>query len=258
MKAAIVTAGLMLAGTIVAEGALVLSGSSYSETFDGLSSGLPAGWTVRTGATSTSPGTESTFSTLKVAWSTTTGGFRNSASADGMLGTEDGTTQSFSTDRALGVRQTGTFGDPGAAFVLELQNTLGFRDFNLSLRAQMLSVQPRSTTWTFDYRIGDSGAFTSLGTYTDPGVFGSSTVTFTSSQLSAWDNQSSAVWFRVVALSGSTGTDNRDTFGIDDFSLTFTPVPEPAEWGLGAVLALTGMYALRCWRQARLVRQDQR
>jgi len=133
--------------------------------------------------------------------------------------------------------------------VLELQNTEGYQDFTLSLKAQMLSVQTRSTVWTFDYRVGNSGSFTTLGTYSDPGVFGTTTFTFTPSQLSAWNDQSSPIWFRVVALTGTSGSGNRDTFGIDDFSLNYSPVPEPGEWGAYAAVGLLGFWGLRAWRQ---------
>ena len=124
--------------------------------------------------------------------------------------------------------------------MLCIANTTGYGSFTLTFEAQMLSVQPRSTTWTIDYRLGDSGNFTALGTFSDPGTFGSTTYSFGPSSLSAWDNQSSAVYFRVVALSGSSGSGSRDTFGIDDFSLSYSAVPEPVTVALvvfGAVLA---------------------
>jgi hypothetical protein len=233
------------------QAAVTLGGTSYTETFDGIGSGLPNGWTVRTGATAVSLGAEAASSSTAISWDTTTGNFRNCASADGMTGAESSAVQSGHLDRTLAIRQTGSFGDPGAAFVLQLANTTGFESFNLSLKAQMLSVQDRSTTWTFDYRIGDSGNFTTLGTYGDPGAFGSTTVSFDSSQLSAWNDQDSSIVFRIAALSGSTGSSSRDTFGIDDFALTFSAVPEPAEWGLISAAGLLVVGGFHSWRRRR-------
>jgi hypothetical protein len=173
------------------------------------------------------------------------------ASSDGLASGATPTQQANSADRALGIRQTGSFGNPGAAFELNIQNTTGFNNFSLSVSLQMLSVQSQSTTWTMDYRIGDSGSFTTLGTYSDPGTFGSTTFTADSTALSSWNNQSQDVWFRVAALSSSTGSGNRDSFGIDDFSLNYSisAVPEPDTWGAISALGLLGICGLREWRQ---------
>ena len=234
--------------------AVALSGESYSESFDGVASGVPSGWTVRTGATISSLGTEATLTPAGTSWGFATGHFRNAASSDGLTSGADATQQANSADRILAVRQTGTFGDPGAAFVLEIANSTGFQSFNIALKAQMLDIELRSTTWTFDYRIGASGNFTSLGSYADPGAFGSTTVNFDSTQLAAWNDQASAIYFRVVALDASTGSDSRDTFGIDDFSLTFTAVPEPAEWGLISACGLLSIAGFHSWRSNRRAR----
>ncbi len=249
-------AAVCSAAISVGHAAVVLSGTQYQQNFDGLASGLPTGWSVKTGATDTGLGSDATYVSTATSWATTTGNFRNAASADGLTSTASATpTQSGSTDRALAVRQTGSFGDPGAAFVLSIQDTLGFESFSLSFKAQMLSVQDRSTTWTIDYRLGTSGAFTSLGTYADPGVFGSTTLSFNSTQLAAWNDQADSVFFRIAALSAATGMiGSRDTFGIDDFLLTFDevlappPVPEPSEWGL---MAGAGLVCFGLWRKLR-------
>ncbi len=217
---------VLLGASIKAVGVgIVLSGTSYTETFDGLAGGLPTGWSVKTGATGTILGSDATYVATATSWATTAGNFRNAASADGLTSSASATTQSGSTDRALAIRQTGSFGDPGAAFLLSIQDTLGFENFSLSFKSQMLSVQDRSTTWTIDYRVGNSGTFSSLGTYPDPGFFGSTTLSFNATQLAAWNDQPDPVYFRIAALSTATGTTgNRDTFGIDDFSLSFSAI----------------------------------
>ncbi len=210
---------------------LTLSGTSYTQTFDGIGAGLPAGWTVRTGATDTNLGAEQTFNPSATSWADTAGRFKNFASGDGTLGAAaTAPEQNAATDRALGIRQTGTFGDPGAAFVFEIDDTAGLENFSLSLKAQMLSVQPRSTTWTIDYRVGDSGTFTSLGTYPDPGVFGSTDLGPFALPDSV-NNQCDPVYIRIAALSASSSSGNRDSFGIDDVELTYTSAGTPVLCG---------------------------
>ncbi|MEA5570965.1 hypothetical protein [Calothrix sp. UHCC 0171] len=203
---------------------IILTGTQYDENFDGIISGLPSGWLVYTGANTTTVGTLGSWTTATVTWADTAGAFKNFAANDsGLTSNSSPSVQNSATDRALGIRQTGSFGDPGASFVLTLDNTIGFQNFGLSFKAQMLSVQDRSTTWTIDYRIGNSDSFNILGTYSDPGTFGSSTLNFSNFGTDI-NNQSNQVQIRISALSASTGSGSRDSFGIDDFQLTYTPV----------------------------------
>src|SRR5262249_15182134 len=153
--------------------------------------GLPAGWSLRTNATATSPGVAVAFTTNTTSWSSTSGQFANYASTvntgTNFLGNESSAIQSACTNRGPGLRQTGTFGDPGAAFVFQIQNTLGLANFELTVDLNMLSVQTRSNSWTIDYGLGNSPAsFTPVWTNSDPGVFG--TTTRTVSFGSALDN----------------------------------------------------------------------
>jgi autotransporter-associated beta strand protein len=185
------------------------------ETFNSLASGLPTGWTVRTGANASALGTTVSPVTTATEWGSTSGNFRNVASH-----TASPTDQAAATDRALGVRQTGSFGDTGAAFVYQF-STLGQTPQELSVDLQMLSVQPRSTTWTIQVAAGATpSTWTTLGTYSDPGSFGSTTVSYDATDLSGIADQATA-WFRVVALGASTGSGNRDTLALDNFSLSY-------------------------------------
>lgn len=204
---------------------VTLNGTPYEQNFDGIGSGLPLGWLIYTGATSSSLGNSATWTQATATWGETNGRFKNFAANDSGLASNalDGV-QNSATDRALGIRQTGGFGDPGASFVLTLNNTTGFQNFGLSFKAQMLSVQTRSTNWTVDYRVGNSGNFNVLGTYSDPNAFGSSTLNFPNFGTDI-NNQSNQVQIRISALSASTGSSNRDSFGIDDFQLTYSSVP---------------------------------
>lgn len=212
-------------------GQLTLPASSpYTQDFDGIGSGLPTGWTVRTGATAAVLGTTQTFNTTATSWATTTGDFRNSASADGLIGSANTATQSAHTDRALGVRQSGSFGDPGAAFVLQLANTSGKTGFSLDFKLQSLDAgSQRTVTWVVDYGLGSSpSSFTAVTTSPASITTGGSSFTNTGVSITlpaAIDNQSGNVWIRIVALTVSSGSNNRPTTGIDDVSLS---------WGSGS------------------------
>ena len=211
---------------------VILGTSAYTQNFDGIASGLPAGFTVRTSATPTVLGTNATLTTAATAWNSTTGGFKNVASADGLSSTATSTNQNASTDRALALRQTGTAGtggDPGGAFVVQLVNTSNRTGFSLSFKLQSLDASSlRTTTWTVNYGFGAAPtAFTpatATGTLTTGGsTFSNNTITVNFN--SALDNQNQNVWIRIVALNASTGSGNRPTSAIDDFTLNWTDTP---------------------------------
>jgi hypothetical protein len=235
--AAIVAGTLVSTAPAFGQATLILSGTSYSQNFDDVANGLPDGWSTRAGATASQVGTLAAFATAHKDWGTPTAGFANYASTTNNEGTafvgdEPATTQTNAVNRAAGVRQTGTAGsggDPGAAFVLRIDNTIGMGNFQISLDLLMLSVQARSTVWTIDYAVGNApGAFTPLVTFSDPGVFGTTKTNFSAG--SVLNNQTENVWIRIVALTPSTGAGSRDTFGIDNFQLAWTPVstdPDP-------------------------------
>ncbi|WP_228374038.1 endonuclease/exonuclease/phosphatase family protein [Chloracidobacterium thermophilum] len=223
----------------------------YAENFNGIGSGLPPGWTVRTDATAASLGTPVSFSTTPIDWGNVSGAFKNFASANnaGFNASTPDATQNSAPDRALGIRQTGTFGDPGAAFTYQ-RNTTGETITAVSFNAQMLSVQPRSTTWTLQYGVGaNPTSFVTLATYTDPGTWGNTniSVTLSPTQSAEVSNQPS-VFFRIVALSASSGSGNRDSFGIDNFTLTSSPPPTgPIVPSCpGTVAAFQGTTAVAC------------
>jgi hypothetical protein len=206
---------------------VTLSGTSYSENFNGIGSGLPTGFTVRTGATATSLGTTQALTVAATAWNNTSGAFKNFASANGLASSATTADQSASTDRSLGIRQTGTFGDPGAAFTFQIVNTAGLTSFQLSFKLQSLDItSPRTTTWLVQYGLGSSpSSFTTVTTV--PSTITTGTLSFTNNNVfvdfgTALDNQSQNVWIRVVTLSASTGSGNRASSAIDDFSLTYS------------------------------------
>lgn len=208
---------------LLASGQVTLTGSSYTENFDNLFSGLPSGFSVYTGATSSSLGTVATLTTTHTARNNTVGSFKNFAS----LPNPDA---AGTTNRALGVRQTGSFGDPGAAFVFKLDNTTGITGIDLTFDLQSLdAASPRTTNWTVQYAIGASpNSFSNSPSITGSLQTGASTTTTNSIVAdfgNALDNISQPVWIRIVALTPATGTGNRASSGIDNFVLTYSSNP---------------------------------
>jgi hypothetical protein len=239
----VVAVGLLPWTTLNLKAQLTLAGTNYVQTFDNLDSGLPGGWMVCTNAHATNLGTAVTFATNHISWSSISGQFQNCAgtgnAGTNLLGSESSTAQNNYTNRALAIRQGTSFGDPGAAFVLNLTNTSHQAGFQLELDLLMLSVQLRSTAWSVDYATGSNPTnFTAVAGYEDPGVFGTTHASIAFA--TALDNRASNVWIRIVALTGSTGSNYRDTFGIDNFSLSWTNLPSAKPFCVSAITPLNG------------------
>ena len=208
------------------QGQLILSGTNYTQDFNAISNGIPLGWSIRTNSTATTLGTVTiNYNAAGKTWGDTSGEFGNCASTvansgTNFLGGESTTVQGGCTNRALAIRQTGSFGDPGAAFMLQLADTIGRSNLTFSLDLCTLKTNSNITTWTIQYAVGNSPtAFATLGTYTNTAVFRATTQTY---NLGTDANGASAnVWIRIVALSPATGGGTRNTFGIDNFSLSW-------------------------------------
>lgn len=220
-----------------------ITSGTYAQDFNSLSAGLPSGWSVRTLANASSLGNTATLNTATTtAWAATTGQFANFAS-NNIPSSSDAATQTADFDRALGVRQTGSFGDPGAAFTFNF-STINVDLQSISFDMMTLSNQPRFTTWTIQYGIGVTpSTFADLGTYVsgtgDDPKFASTNYVFDlasfSADLAAMSNQAS-VWFRVVALTASGSSSNRDTTAIDNFSIAAIEASGGSElyWSAGS------------------------
>ncbi len=213
------------------------STSPFTINFDNIgTSGLPTGVFVKQDATALDLGNEGTvyngnFNT-GTAWNQTSLGFKNYASATGLVSTANSTTQNASTNRALGVRQTGTAGsggDPGAAFAFLVANTTGKSNLQLEFKLQSLDSSSaaiaRTTTWRVDYGIGQSPTAFSViatspaGLITTNGAFSNTTVTVNFGSL--LNNISQPIWIRVVALTPTTGGGNRPSTGLDDVKFSW-------------------------------------
>lgn len=223
--------------TATGDGQITLGGSSpFNISFDNIgTAGLPAGVYVKQDASNSYLGNEGAVYQNNfngaTAWNQTSLGFKNYASATGLTSTSSSTAQANSTNRALGFRQTGTAGsggDPGAAFCFLLSNTTGKSNLQLEFKLQSLDAPVsagRTTTWRVDYGTGLSPAFFSTVTtspasiFTSNGTFLNTTVTVNFGNL--LNNITQPVWIRIVTLSGTSGSGNRPSTGIDDVKFSW-------------------------------------
>jgi hypothetical protein len=203
-----------------------LTASPFTLNFDNVAGGLPKGVFVKLSSSSTSIGTDGTFSGNQFSWSNTSSGFKNYASATNLTATNSSQDQNASSNRALGVKQTGTTGfDPGVAFAFEINNTSGKTNLVLNFLLQSLDNSiGRTTSWQVDYAIGDNpGNFipvtTSPSKLTTGPTFGSTPVTVNFGN--ALDNKSDKVWIRIVTLNASAGSGSRASTAIDDVKISW-------------------------------------
>ena len=237
----------LVPGSLTAQ--VVLSGTSYSEDFDDLGSGLPSGWSVTTNASPSGLGDSSSITTSAVRWgaANSSGLFRNSSSSsiDSSSSTDD---QSANSDRALGWRPS-LAAERDGAILLTVQNTLGLENFNLSLSVFTFNDVAASATYALEYGVGEAGNFTQVGsTYNTGTEFSQTDYSVNSVTLSAMNDQSDTVYIRLRGTT-SSGTGALDGVGIDNFSLTYSAVPEPSSFAALIGLGALGMVATRRRRQ---------
>jgi hypothetical protein len=239
---------LLLVMAIFSEAQVSLTGASYNENFDGIGSGLPTGFSVYTGATGSATGSVATYTPSNTSWSNLTGGFYNCASATGLVNTANPNQQAVSTNRALSIRQTASYGNPGGAFVFRIDNTLNKTGFNLTFKLQTLdSTSQGISAWRVDYGFGANPTTFNLATVT-PTTFSTGGKTGTSFYVfnrtmsvnfgATLDNKSDIVWVRVwtpvntadpnystaYTLLGFNNT-TPTMSGIDDWNLSWTNTP---------------------------------
>ncbi|MES2431216.1 MAG: hypothetical protein V4556_09770 [Bacteroidota bacterium] len=204
---------------------ITLSTSPFTLDFNGTNPVLPAGVSIRTGASASNLGNEAIFNNANnYHWATPSSAARSYASGT-LPSSTDSAGQAAATERAIGYRQTSGSGDPGTAFVFKIANTTSKSNFILGFSLQSLDVtSTRTVTWYVDYALGDAPTFfTSVstgGTMTTGGsTFASNLVTTDFGSL--LNNKSQTVWIRIIALSNSTGSGTRPTTAIDNVSLTW-------------------------------------
>ena len=119
---------LFLLLSILCWGQLTLGTSPYTQNFNGTT--LPTGWSTRTSASATALGTSITPATTDT-WANTASGFKFCASVKSPLtSTSNAAAQNSASDRSLSVRSSGSLGDPGQSFALQIANTTGKTGFS--------------------------------------------------------------------------------------------------------------------------------
>jgi hypothetical protein len=220
--------------TSFAQMPFVLSGTNYTQSFDNLGSGLPMGWRVDTLVNKNAGlgnDAQVRYSSNTVTWTSTSRGFKNVASADGLTSASSSADQNNSSDRALAVRQVGSNAgwddlDSLVSFNFGISNTAGLTGFNLQFKIQSLhTAATRYNNWIVQYGFGSNpSSFTTMAT--SPAVlvldsnFSNTSVTVNFG--AALNNQSQPVWIRIMAGDTSSGSGSRPLVAIDDFNLSWT------------------------------------
>jgi hypothetical protein len=208
-------------GGTVSASTITLTSSPYLIDFNSIGTGLPNGVRVGTTSTATTNDTAVAFNSALAIWSATGGGWKNLASATSVTQGATSSDQDNSANRAIGIRQTSSVGDPGATITFILANTTGKNNLKLDFLLQSLDPSvTRSTTWTVEYALGDTPAsWTAIApatgsTTTGGGTWGSTPVSV--NLPAAVANQSQKVWIRVIAKTATSGSGSRPVTAFDD------------------------------------------
>ena len=219
--------------TAAGNGSINLTGTSpLTFDFDNIAtSSIPPGVYVKEQAGSLDLGNDGTvfggnFNTPTL-WNNVSAGFKNFASATGLTSSATTNAQNAATNRALGLRQTSSVGDPGAAFAFQLANTTGKTNLQLEFKLQSLDAITlgRTATWRVDYGVGLSPtAFSTVATSplsltTTNGTFVNTTVNVNFG--SALNNINQPIWIRIVTLTATSGGGNRPSTAIDDVKFSW-------------------------------------
>lgn len=208
------------------EAQLNLVSSNYTQNFDSLGSSgtatLPTGWFV-TNSTSAFTGTNATT----LAYGTVGTGVVTSTSGGGYINWANGT-NATSTDRALGILNTGSFTSP-RVIIFSFTNSLAATITNLSLSWDYEKYRSgtRQWDWSFAYSTdgstwttNSSGAQTYAADANNSTVFNPPTSTNKSFDISGLSLLNNAVGYLKWTLTGSGGSSNGQGLAVDNFSLT--------------------------------------
>jgi len=214
-------------GTIGGPG-LTLGTSPLTINFDNIINGLPTGVFVSSNATSTALGSPGAYTPAKALWAGTSAGFKNFASATGLTASATSVEQDAATNRALGVRQTGTAdigGDPGASFMFLLDNFTGKSNLKLDFMLQSLdNTSSRTTTWAVEYGLGDTPPSFTMVAATGTLTTGNSSFSNNAISVSfpaSLNNQSGKIWIRIITKTATTGSGSRTSTAIDDVKFSW-------------------------------------
>lgn len=216
---------------------LVLSGTEYVQSFDSLTMGLPPGWSVDTNAKAKTLGGAASgvwIPGTTTRWSNVAGSFKNVASANNFLYWAQATNaaQAAATDRALAVRQTAGFGDPGASFGLLLAHTYKLSDLGIEFRLQSLDSPNGSklTNWELQYGFGlkPDTFYSVAGVAISSGGNRYSNTKYTFSFGKLLDDIRAPLRIRLVSLSATGGSGSRTMTALDDVRLFWVGIPHTA------------------------------
>jgi hypothetical protein len=224
---------LVFGSAVFSQAQVMLSGTEYVQHFDSLLSGLPVGWSVDTNAKANTTGGAGAALWVPgtgTRWSNVTGSFKNVASANSFLywAAATSTAQASATDRALAVRQTSGFGDPGASFSFLVNHTYKLSNFGIEFKLQSLDSSNGSkiSKWVLQYGIGKDPDtfFTVTGSpmYTGGNLYSNTKYTFSFGR--SLDDVREPVRIRIVSLDPSTGSGSRTMTALDDLRLYWTGI----------------------------------
>ena len=209
-----------------ADAQLNLVSSNYTQNFDSLGSSgtatLPTGWFV-TNSTSAFTGANATT----LAYGTAGTGIVTGTSGGGYINWANGT-NATSTDRALGILNTGTFTSP-RVIIFSFTNSLAATITNLSLSWDYEKYRSgtRQWDWSFAYSTDGStwttnasGAQTYAADANNTTVFNPPTSTNKSFNIAGLSLLNNAVGYLKWTLTGSGGSSNGQGLAVDNFSLT--------------------------------------
>ena len=235
-----------------------LTNPPYAENFDAIGGGLPPGFSIFTGATGSAAGTVATFTSSATSWFNTNGGFYNCASATGLVNTANPNEQAISTNRALSIRQTAAFGNPGGAFVFRIANTQNKTGFTLTFKLQTLDSSSQGiSAWRVDYGFGANPTTYTIApvtpaTFSTGGKTGTAFYVFNRTMTVNFganlDNKSDIVWIRVWAPVNTADPSYNTAYsllgfnnttptmsGIDDWNLNWTNTPPTSTSNIEAI-----------------------
>ena len=249
-----------------------LTGTSYPQNFDGMTtsgtSTLPTGWgftatSTTSGGDPANPTTATTVTSQDAGTSGT--GVITSVSAGGNYLYVNGVLAT-GTDKAIGILNSGTWTSPkGIIFGLTNNTGTTITAFTLTWNDEKYRSGTRQWDWTtgFSTNGGTTYTATATGAQTYAADANNSTVsnpptqiakTVTITGLTLANGSSFDLEWILTGLLGST---NGQGLGIDDFTLsaTLTAIPEPSTWFAGG-LTLFGLIATQRKRLFRLVKHS--
>lgn len=215
--------------------AQVIISETYTQNFDSLGAGLPAGWAVWTSSQSDGNGTSFSWVSTELS---NNAGFSATSAFRNIPGSSQNWTPSLSSgsDRALGWR-AGSAASREGSITFTLENTAGYALNELSFQLFTPNSTGASAPIEMMYQIGTGGEFQSFSpkvTYSTDLAQAPLTVTWlmlSAAQLAPLRDQSSPVTFSFRNTYGP-GVTEFDTVALDNFSYSASAIPEPSSYAL--------------------------